>query len=220
MPLIKSKILSILLILLTILISNILIISEISMNDKYSRTITMVIIIFNCLSMFVNILINLYINIFIFKFMTSNKFCEKVELFNFVNLLILFNCIFIFILKYFKLGNYYCLILFNPFTLLVYLLMYCYFSKYKSYNKKSLLIYIYPLYILINFFILLLNPINKFLLIKLIINNLVVMVNIAIQVCLYSYGFNRKVENQKKMNSVEISSGAIYILQIITIIMG
>lgn len=46
------------------------------------------------------------------------------------------------------------------------------------------------------------------------------MVNIAIQVCLYSYGFNRKVENQKKMNSVEISSGAIYILQIITIIMG
>jgi len=74
--------------------------------------------------------------------------------------------------------------------------------------------------LLLNFFILLLNPINKFLLIKLIINNLVVMVNIAIQVCLYSYGFNRKVENQKKMNSVEISSGAIYILQIITIIMG
>lgn len=71
MPLIKSKILSILLILLTILISNILIISEISMNDKYSRTITMVIIIFNCLSMFVNILINLYINIFIFGYVLN-----------------------------------------------------------------------------------------------------------------------------------------------------
>ena len=114
--------------------------------------------------------------------------------------------------------------LFTPFNQR-YLLNNSFVNYLKFVNNKNVLYLLIRrllpvIMLLLNFFILLLNPINKFLLIKLIINNLVVMVNIAIQVCLYSYGFNRKVENQKKMNSVEISSGAIYILQIITIIMG